>query len=216
MLREYYLETPSLTFNEIAKKMNVTRERVRQIKNKALDKLRRVIVTDLRDKQEIISVNFESITKGKCLKFKQRFKGSLEEGKARNEVKDLASDVAIKTEANLEEIQTRKNPMNLNPPSSQSIKTEVLLNFEQGTIKAKTRKKVAEKSSKPKAKREASSTTVHPKVVNNSAEKISETKETVKNKKKGNQSKVKRKSSAKSKLKKIPSKSDSLDGARKK
>ena len=113
MLREYYLETPSLSFNEIAKKMNVTRERVRQIKNKALDKLRRVIVTDLRDKQEIISVNFESITKGKCLKFKQRFKGSLEEGKARNEVKDLASDVAIKTEANLEEIQKRKNPMNL-------------------------------------------------------------------------------------------------------
>ncbi len=113
VLREYYLETPSLTFNEIAKKMNVTRERVRQIKNKALDKLRRVIVTDLRDKQQIISVNFESITKGKCLKFKQRFKGSLEEGKARNEVKDLASDVAIKTEANLEEIQKRKNPMNL-------------------------------------------------------------------------------------------------------
>ena len=35
VLREYYLETPSLTLNEIGKKMNLSRERVRHIKNNA-------------------------------------------------------------------------------------------------------------------------------------------------------------------------------------
>ncbi|WP_269431214.1 sigma-70 family RNA polymerase sigma factor, partial [Crocosphaera watsonii] len=77
VLREYYLETPSLTLNEIGKKMNLSRERVRHIKNNALDKLKQVIVTEKNDESEIMSVNFESITPEKSLKFKSRLKGSL-------------------------------------------------------------------------------------------------------------------------------------------
>ncbi len=208
VLREYYLETPSLTLKEIAKTMNLTRERVRQIKNKALHKLRQVIVTEKKDESEIISVDFESKKAAKSRKFKEIVKESLSEVKPENLLNCYSQDVQIKTEVNLEEATGTAKLINPIKPSSQSVKIEEGVNFSPPMVTATPGVKVAEKSSKPKAKREAYSTTVHPKVVNNSAEKISETKETVKNKKKGNQSKVKRKSSAKSKVKEIPSKSE--------
>ncbi len=211
VLREYYLDSPSLSLKEIAKTMNLTRERVTQIKNKALHKLRQVIVTEKKDESEMIAVKFESKNSSKSSKFKEIVKESLSEVKPENLLNCYSQDVQIKTEVNLEEATGTAKLINPIKPSSQSVKIEEGVNFSQPMVTANPGVKVAEKSSKLQDKVEASSTTVKSKVVNNSAEKISETKETVKNKKKGNQSKVKRKSSAKSKVKKIPSKAQQIE-----
>ncbi|MGK7881663.1 MAG: sigma-70 family RNA polymerase sigma factor, partial [Crocosphaera sp.] len=128
VLREYYLENPSLTLNEIAKKMKVSRERVRQIKKKALDKLRQVIVTDLRDESEIISVNFESMAKEKSQKLKKIFKESLKEVKPPNGVNSYAEDVKIKTEEKRGKSTKVVNSIN---PVSPSVEIEEKVNLSQ-------------------------------------------------------------------------------------
>ncbi len=207
VLREYYLENPSLTLNEIAKKMKVSRERVRQIKKKALDKLRQVIVTDLRDESEIISVNFESMAKEKSQKLKKIFKESLKEVKPLNRVNSDAEDVKIKPEEKREKSAKLVNSIN---PVAPSVEIEEKVNLSQHKGTETPLVKLSDKSSKISAKIEVSSTTISSEVISNSAEKLSESQTKVKNKKKENQSKAKKKSSAKSKPKKTLSKSQKI------
>ncbi len=164
VLREYYLETPSLSLKEIAKTMNLTRERVRQIKKKALHKLKQVIVTDMKDESEIISVDFESKKAAKSRKFKEMAKESLREIKPENLVNCYSQDVQIKTEVNLEEATGSAKGINLIQPCSQEFEIEAEVNFLTTTVKAKTPVKVAEKSPQTKAKVSGNTTKIKSKI----------------------------------------------------
>ncbi|WP_048751922.1 sigma-70 family RNA polymerase sigma factor, partial [Crocosphaera watsonii] len=159
VLREYYLETPSLTLNEIGKKMNLSRERVRHIKNNALDKLKQVIVTEKNDESEIMSVNFESITPEKSLKFKSRLKGSLKvetQEKVKSDQQMVTETLRVK-EAEKSSITSAKvehDSLNLaskiirkSPKKSSKTKSNVKDNSESSQSKVKKKS-----SAKPKPK----------------------------------------------------------------
>ncbi len=159
VLREYYLETPSLTLNEIGKKMNLSCERVRYIKNNALDKLKQVIVTEKNEESEIMSVNFESITPEKSLKFKSRLKGSL---KVETQEKVKSDKLMVTETLRVEEAEktsiisdkVEQNSLNLaskiirkSPKKSSKTKSNVKDNSESSQSKVKKKS-----SAKPKPK----------------------------------------------------------------
>lgn len=155
VLREYYLETPSLSLNEIAKKMNVSRERVRQIKKKALDKLKQVIVTEKKDESEIMSVNFESITPEKSLKFTSRLKGSLSlKVETQGEVKSyqqMVTETPLVKEAAPPSIipdKVQHDPLNL--------ASKVIKNYPKKSSKTKSDLKNKKENNQSKVKKKSS------------------------------------------------------------
>ncbi len=153
VLREYYLETPSLSLNEIAKKMNVSRERVRQIKKKALDKLKQVIVTEKNDELEIISVNFDSITPEKSLKLTSRLKGALKV-EAQEKVKSYNQIVTknpLVKEADFPSIISDKIQHN-----SLNLASKVIKNYSKKSSKTKTNVKNKKESDQSKVKKKSS------------------------------------------------------------
>ncbi|NQZ65474.1 sigma-70 family RNA polymerase sigma factor [Crocosphaera sp.] len=195
VLKEYYLGTSSLTLSEIAKNMNVSRERVRQIKKKALEKLNKVICLALNEKSHMVSVEVES---KKSQKFKDILNKSLKEVESPDEVKISSEDVDRKSEEKMEKTTKEINSIN---PFPESLKIKEQVNFPRPMFAEKSPVKVADVSPKIKGSIEASSTTVSSKTISNSEEKLSKTKTKVENKKKDTQSKVKKKLSTKSKPK---------------
>ena len=153
VLREYYLETPSLTLNEIGKKMNLSRERVRHIKNNALDKLKQVIVTEKNDESEIMSVNFESITPEKSLKFKSRLKGSL---KVETQEKVKSHQLMVTETLRVKEAEKTSIISDQVEHDSLNLASKIIRKSPQKSSKTKSNVKDNSESSQSKVKKKSS------------------------------------------------------------
>ncbi len=139
--------------------MNVSRERVRQIKNNALDKLKQVIVTEKNDESEIMSVNFESITPEKSLKFKSRLKGSLKvetQEKVKSDQLMVTETLRVKeaektsiTSAKVEHDSLNLASKIIRKSPKKSSKTKSNVKDNSGSSQSKVKKKSSAKS-KPK------------------------------------------------------------------
>ena len=153
VLREYYLETPFLTLNEIGKKMNLSRERVRHIKNNALDKLKQVIVTEKNDESEIMSVNFESITPEKSLKFKSRLKGSL---KVETQEKVKSHQLMVTETLRVKEAEKTSIISDQVEHDSLNLASKIIRKSPQKSSKTKSNVKDNSESSQSKVKKKSS------------------------------------------------------------
>ena len=156
VIREYYLETPSLSLNQIGQKLKVTRERVRQIKTRAVQKLRTYVTYYLTNVKNESSTNVKMETEGVS--------------------PELREDLFEVTHSSTEYVETKTEE---NCSKSVNLETEVNLSLE--TVEPKTEIEVDEKPLETREKVKVEPVSEPPKSKNKTSSKSPKTKTKKKN-----------------------------------
>ena len=180
VIREYYLETPSLSLNQIGQKMKVTRERVRQIKTRAVQKLRTYVTYYLTNESSIAAVEDSSKSSQKSVKLKEVVKASPKVSREINQSEEssyhlkretevvspeLKEDlfepthssskyVETKTQENFSKSVNLETEVNL---SSETVETKTEIVVDERTLETREKVKASPVVNQPKSKKKTSS-----------------------------------------------------------
>ena len=174
VIQEYYLEIPSKSLKEIGKNMQVTRERVRQIKARAMLKLTQAISDYLEKKSEPISVEVESNSSLKSVKLKEIIKDSELLIKLKTQEEHSEPTVKLQTQVSSSEKSPKtQTKVPLLPegidskpqvkPSGKAVNSKFWVNSSKQSVKNQAQVKSGTKSLKSKSLVNPSEQSVKPK-----------------------------------------------------